>query len=738
MPRRVVVTLAILALPLVVRAAQPQFWKIEGPRDFLDGTTEGLAVDSEGRVRLSPAASVVHDPEAPYVWCLTRDAKGALYAGTGNDGKVFRIESGKASLFFDAAELEVHALAAGPDGRLYVGTSPDGKVYAVDGDGKGTVFYDPSDKYIWALAFDREGNLLVATGADAKLYRVDKKGNATVVFTSADTHITSLASDRKGDVYAGSSPNGIVYRIDAASKVFVLNDSAYREIKALDVGKDGSVYAAAVDGKDEPPRPNVPAPTSPQPPATALLPEVSVSVSESFSLAPGPQAPPGAQRPPETRPAGNKGALLRLLPTGEVETLWSSTDDMPHAILATDDGVLVATGDKAKVYRVQDDRTWAMIASFPSDQVTALCRGAAESVFLATSNPGKVYSLEGRPGSRGTFTSKVKDTETVSGWGRIRWEATSPAGTQVQIQTRGGNTGSPDSTWSDWSASYSHDDGEPVTTERARFIQVRAALIGAEGKTPVLDSISTAYLQRNLRPQVVSINVHPPGEVFQKPLGVGGEVEILGLEEGDRPEPRPAPGMRPMGNTPITAFSRRLQQKGLQTFSWKADDPNGDTLVYDVFYRAASETRFRPLRRGLTDPVLAWDTSTVPNGSYVVKVVARDTPSNPEALALSGEKVSAPFDVDNTPPVVTAALLPGKPTRVRANVKDADSIIRKAEYTVDGGRWHEVHPTDGINDAREETYEITLEDPPGPGPHVIVLRAQDLLGNVASAQVQVP
>ena len=46
--------LLCLAAP-AARAAQPQFWQIEGARDFLDGETEGLSVDSEGRVRLAPA-----------------------------------------------------------------------------------------------------------------------------------------------------------------------------------------------------------------------------------------------------------------------------------------------------------------------------------------------------------------------------------------------------------------------------------------------------------------------------------------------------------------------------------------------------------------------------------------------------------------------------------------------------------------------------------------------------------
>src|SRR5262245_27671337 len=236
----VVLLASALARPAL--AAQPQFWRIEGARDFLEGDLEGLTVDSEGRVRLAPAQRSPHNPETPFVLCRARDNKGgALYAGTGNDGKVFRVENGAGTLFFDAQEMEVHALAVGPDGRVYVGTSPDGKVYAVDKAGKAETFYDPGERYIWALAFDKGGNLIVATGSDGRLYRVDAKGKAQVVLTSPETHLTALATDGSGNVYAGSSPNGILYRLDPAAKVSVLLDSAYREVKALEVGPDGSL-----------------------------------------------------------------------------------------------------------------------------------------------------------------------------------------------------------------------------------------------------------------------------------------------------------------------------------------------------------------------------------------------------------------------------------------------------------------------------------------------------------------
>ncbi len=736
--RRVAVVGLFAVLPLAAHAAQPQFWRIEGARDFLEGETDGLSVDSEGRVRLAPASKILHDPEAPYVWCLTRDDKGAIYAGTGNDGRVYKIDGDKTTVFYDAAELEVHALAIGPDERLYVGTAPDGKVYAIDKAGLVETFYDPSDKYIWALAFDHGGNLLVATGAEGRIHRVDAKGKGQIAFTSSETHITSLTVDAKDNVYAGSAPGGIVYRLDPSLKVFVLYDSPYREVKALDVSIDGSVYAALVEGKDREEGARPPA-ILPPPPA---VPAGDVTIIETFSVAPlaVPSPSPAPRMGEPARPGTAKGAVLRVLPTGELETLWSSTEEMPHALAWAEGGVFIGTGNKGKLYRIKDERTWTMVASFPSEQVTALRRDAAGAFLLATSNPGKVYRLEGTSGTKGTFTSKPRDTDTVSTWGRLRWEAEVPAGGEIQIATRSGNTSTPDSTWTDWSPAYTRKEGDPVTSARARLLQIRAVLTGKGGASPLLDSVTTAYLQRNLRPQVQSVTIHPPGEIFQKPISVTGEIEILGLDPGEGADIRPT-GAPPKANpalAAITAYSRKLYQKGIQTFSWKADDANTDTLVYDVSYRLVNDTRFRPLRKSLTDAVLAWDTSTVPNGRYIIKVAAWDTPGNPAALALSGEKESDPFDVDNAPPVVTATLAERKPLRIRAVARDDTSMIRKAEYSVDGGRWQEVHPQDGINDSVEETYEIVLGELPSQAPHIVVVRATDQLGNVSTARVEIP
>ncbi len=726
--------------PLAAHAAQPQFWKIEDARDFLDGRTEGLSIDSEGRMRLAPAAKPVHDPEAPYVWALARDPKGRVFVGTGNEGKVFVADGAKGSLFFDSGELEVHALAWGPDGRLYVGTSPDGKVYAVDAAGKGEAFYDPPERYVWALAFDRGGRLLVATGAEGKVYRVDRQGKAETLLSTAETHMTALAVDGAGNVYAGSAPGGILYRVDAQGKVFVLHDSPFREVKAVEAGPEGSVYAAVIDGreKDEAAR-SAPALVAPQVPPTSGGAEVTVT--ETFSL-PGAAAVaagvPSATKPAEPARTGpTKGALLRVLPSGEVDTLWTSSEETPHSLAITKGGVWMGTGNKGQVYRVLDDRTWAMVATLPAEQVTALARDG-EKLLAATSNPGRVHVLDSKISATGEFTSKVRDTDTVSTWGRLRWDAAVPAGTRIEVRTRSGNTGNPDSTWTEWSAPYANAQGDAVTSERARFLQVKVTLHGSDATSPEVSSIATAYLQRNLRPLVQSITVHPPGEVFQKPLSLTGEIEILGLEPGALPDRSPAGAAARSALPPATSYSRKLYQKGVQTFSWKAEDPNGDTLSYEVLYRRVGETRFRVLRRDVAEPVLAWDTTTVPNGRYVVRVAASDAPGNPESLALTADRESGAFEVDNTPPVVTAQAAAGPPAKVRMQVKDDSSPVRRAEYSVDGGEWEEVHPTDGISDTTDESYEFTPRLPSGGGSHMVVVRAMDLLGNVASARVELP
>jgi hypothetical protein len=356
---------------------------------------------------------------------------------------------------------------------------------------------------------------------------------------------------------------------------------------------------------------------------------------------------------------------------------------------------------------------------------------------VVTANPGLLLALSSTRSERGTYESEVRDARMVATWGSISWRASLPSGTRVELSTRSGNTRTPDEAWSDWSAPYSDASGSAIASPKARYLQWRAVLSG-KGSSPILTSVTAAYQQRNVRPEVESVTVHPAGVVFQKPFSTG-EAEIAGFD-ADTVEKRMTSSTSTQGGSlsPVgPALGRRTYQKGLQTIVWKADDANGDELTYDVFYRPEGETSWKLLKGGLEDSILVWDTGSAPNGSYVLKVVASDAKANPAETALRGERESASFEIDNTPPSVTL----GTPRReggaivVPFEIRDADSPLTRVEYALDAQRWQSAFPQDAILDSRQEQFVLRLDG--ASAGRTLVVRATDAMNNIGSGQVLV-
>ena len=718
MPSRFRVSLLIGLLGAQAFAVQPQFLRLSTMRDFVDGEIEGLSIDSTGRLSLAPAVTAGPDLGTPAVWAVAVDPQGVLYAGTGNDGKILKIDGRTTQTFFDAAEPEVQALAMGPDGRLFAATNPDGKVYAIDKAGKSTVFFDPAERYIWALAFDTQGRLWVGTGGEGKIYRVDSKGQSTTLLTSQDAHITSIAIGTSGGAFAGSSPSGLVYAIDAKDNVRVIYDSTYREVKAILPLPNGSAYVALVDGRSEIP---VPRPSPSPSPAASPAAEGAVTTSTSIEVFAFPAAPTGNAAPRGgSGPA--RGAIVLVTALGDADQLWSG-DESPFFLFKRNDAVLFGTGTKGRVYEVRDDRTYTVVRTMPQEQLTAAAPMPSGEIAIASSNPGKLSYLSNKREARGTFTSAARDFDNVSQMGALEASAASPA---VAYELRTGNAATPDTTWSNW---------EPVTpgkaparSPQARFAQIRATLSGGP-ENPSLSWLQLAYVQRNIRPLVRDLTLYPPGDAFQKSGGgTSGETEIAGLDSGS-PEIKPVTATSGR-STDSASLGRKVFFRSLRTLTWRAEDANGDSLKYDVLYRSESATAFTKLREGLEDPVFTWDTATVPSGRYVLRVIARDQASNPEGRGLWYEKDTESFDVDNEPPAITATVAAGL---VKVVVTDAVSPVRKAEWAKEAGTWTELVPSDGLADSREETFEFR----PDGTTAAVVIRATDSFGNVAVTRVPI-
>ena len=719
-------------------ASLPTFWQVSNENEFLQGDVENLSIDAYGRLTLGPASSVVHESSAPFLWTLVGTPDGSLFVGSGNEGQVHRVDpAGASTLFFDADELEVHAIALAPGGGIYAATSPDGKIYRVDAAGKSTVFFDPPDKYIWSLIVDTAGNVFAGTGDKGVIYKIAPNGTGASFYNTRATHVMTLAFDRDRRLLAGTESPGRVFQLDAAGKPFVLLDSPYNEIHAIRVDPRGNIYAAAVTGRGaSAPSPSAtPEPATPQPIASVSTEVLSITIAADASASSGQAAP--APVPRGTQGLGT-GALYRIMPDGVSDLVWQLREDVPYDIAFDgDSAVLVATGNEGKIYRLAGDPMQPTLVTRASvQQVTALLPDRAGRMLFATSNPGKVFRLSADRAQRGTYLSDIRDAQSVATWGAVKWQGAVPAGTSLQVSTRSGNTRTADETWSDWSAPYTDPNGSPIVSPRARYLQWRAVLTGARDQAPVLNSVIAAYLPRNSRPRVTTITIHPPGTVFQRPFPTG-EPELAGFE-GETPDRRAAVQTANATNTNAgPALGRRAYQKGLLTFVWRAEDDNRDELVYDVQYRREGETDWKVLRRGLRDAIFVWDTTSVPNGRYVVQVAASDLPTNAPDAALAGSMESTTFEVDNTPPTVTVtgARREGARAILAFDVRDTDSAVQKVEYSVDGDRWQTVYPKDGIADSRFEQFDLPLE---GDAARGVIIRATDSLNNVTSARGEAP
>ncbi len=169
---------------------------------------------------------------------------------------------------------------------------------------------------------------------------------------------------------------------------------------------------------------------------------------------------------------------------------------------------------------------------------------------------------------------------------------------------------------------------------------------------------------------------------------------------------------------------------------WQADDPEGDRMMYSLYFRGEEEREWKLLRAGMFENSYLLDGDVLADGRYLFRVVASDKPSNPVIYAREAEGVSAPVVIDNTPPTVTpgAARRDGMKLEIDVDAVDQSSALRRCEYSVDAASWVPLEAADGVTDSARERFELRLDNLK-PGEHLVVFRAYDAAGNAGLAKV---
>jgi len=721
-------------------AVKPAAWVHEQPQDFLSGELKDLVVTSMGRVRLGRKKDtlLVCGDRADVINTLAQATDGRVYAAGGPKGVIYRIDGEKVTEFATLPEGgTVFSLLFTRDGDLLAGTGGGGQavIYRIDGRGEARVFFKPpGTRYVWAMVRGPEGEVYAATGVEGQLYVIEPDGAAGKVLADVKPHnLLCLAYGPDGMLYAGTDQDGLVYRINPANgKLYVMYDAPEPEISSIAIDEVGNIYVATADAAQARPgrtvadapggRPDGSAQTgaATQPAGTAGRHRGGQDGGERNGTAPTttaphlPTLPARLGKPVRGVKRGEGGnAIYRIDSDGFVTEVFRE----PVMILglAESQGTLyAATGNEGRIYAVRPAKEETVVlAKLKSKQVTCLLPLPDDALICGTANAAQLVRLGAGNASTGTLTSKPLDAGQIVKWGRVKWDASIPEGTRLTVATRSGNVEDPESdAWEAWSGELDATVPQQIASAGARFLQYRLTFETTRpDASPTLRRIELTRIEENRPPRITSL-------------------KVLSARQAAR-DPKTPPKVKGMIGAALAGQGSEAPEHRW-VVTWEAEDPNQDSMEFQVFYRQVGDPLWIRMAKELKQPFHVWDTRTVPDGWYEVRVLATDEPANPPDIALSGARVSDPVCVDNTPPDVTIGAVAVEGTdrvTVNATMTDALSSITKASYSVDSDeKWLPLAALDDIFDSPREAVSFSIHDLPA-GPHRVALRVSDEQGN---------
>jgi hypothetical protein len=595
------------------------------------------------------------------------------------------------------------------EGNLFVATGDEGKIYKVTPDGKPVVVYAGQQSEVLCLVLASDGSVYAGTGPHGQVLRIDPRGQTKVFSETGEGYVWSLAIDPNGRaLYAGTGPHGRIYRLNGEGKATVFYHTRQEHILCLAAGSDGVLYAGTDKG-------GLVYRIDPQGRGFVLY-QAKQGEIRTLKLTPdavyaGTSSPTQRRRknvsseePQEesksssasapSPPKGGENSIYRIARDGTVREVFREKA-MILSLLRQGERFYVGTGVDGQLFEFNEaTREHSEIARLDHGQIMCLCRRRDGSIVLGAGDPGKLYVLQDRSAARGSVCSEVLDAKIISKWGALRWEGEMPQGTNVSVATRSGNVAEPDDTWSDWSEEQTDAEHAAITAPPARFLQYRVSLTTTNSaRSPSVRAVTLRYKTTNQAPEITSIGVP--------------DLNAVNLEN-----------------------PKKLKIK------WSAVDANEDDLTYRLLVRKDGWNNWVELEDDLDKTDFEWDTTTTPSGTYRLKVIANDRKDNPDSEALTGERVSLPLLVCHEAPAVTVktASIDGDRIVLEATARSPLARLASASFAVNGKKWINVFPEDGLFDSKAETFRFQTESLK-PGTYVLVLRVRDAAGNAGSSDV---
>ena len=738
----------------IATASTTKYWTQSTYEEFTKGDANNVAICSNGTIELTPKTEDIEGISASYIWCMTTDKKGNVFAGTGNPGYVYQIsDKKKAVIMFEAPEgFQIQSIAADNHGNIYAGTSPKGFIYKITREMKAKLFCSLPELYIWDMAIDYKGQLYAATGNQGRIYKISPDGKAEVILESKATHILDLEIDKSNAIYACTEPFGLIYKIKGKD-ISVVYDADEDEVHCLTLDSNGILYAGACYSvKSIPPqlfgrtgRAESLQRKPPQDLSAAFqgggLADFGLVVDDKNKDmgAPNQDDIKDSKQIPDFGLLFNLDAfprkpncIYRISQNKGVEKVMELDRSFVFSLLSDkENNIYAGTSDNASIYKIVADHKQPKVkvqeeitSLFNSKyaQILSLTNVNDKVFYVGTGNNGTIFKVSNEHVSSGEYVSTVHDAKVKSKWGRISWDPEISSGTKIELFTRAGNNKSPDATWTPWKKTkLSPEDinSEIIESPKARFLQYKAELSTIDkGTSPALGNITISYLQDN---QPHSIK----------------NVEINNLTPAAKTEQKKQTKTKPARtNTP----KDNARKKGLKKIiAWKLENPDNDHLLFNVYAKKTKERFWRIIASNLQDQgSYTWDIDNVDNEEYHVKIIASDILSNQPENEMQSEIISQRFPVDNKGPVIkitdTQGCVNGNFT-VNGTVSDDISNISEMRYSIDSENWFPIFPTDQLFDYKKEDFQFTMPKLPVMISPTITITALDTEGNRGTQQV---
>lgn len=167
------------------------------------GTSEGLAIMTDGRFRPCPTALALASPNIRAI-CQGRD--GSIWVG--GDGNMLGIWNGtsleRRELKSISAQESVHALIAQPDGTIWIGSSA-GLIRLTNGEEKRfTTAEGLGSNWVYGLAAGRDGDIWVGTQDGFSRLRNDQIGTFRSRDGLSQSTVFTVCEDREGSLWVGT------------------------------------------------------------------------------------------------------------------------------------------------------------------------------------------------------------------------------------------------------------------------------------------------------------------------------------------------------------------------------------------------------------------------------------------------------------------------------------------------------------------------------------------------------